>query len=86
MSTFKITGERYTLASALRPELETLCDEDEFISCTLKHPMDDHIELIVPREELLRKALLQVKDRIQTARLQCKRTVHKTSAATAKPA
>lgn len=86
MKTFKIVNERHTLASALRPNLESLCGDEEFVSCTLMHPMDNHIEVIVPQEQLLRTALLLIKDQIRQARHQCKMTVCKISTDFAAPA
>lgn len=68
MPTFYLLEERHTLASALRPALEALARDDEFVHCTLIHPLDEHIEVVAPSETILRRALLAVKDQIREAR------------------
>ena len=66
---FYIPDERHTLASALRCVLEDVCvDTDELVSCTLMHPLDDHIEVRAPSESVLRESLLKLKDMVRTAR------------------
>lgn len=67
MPTFYIRDERHTLPSALRPNLEALC-EDDFVSCSLMHPMDNHVEVVAPSDRILRIALLKVKEQIQDVR------------------
>ena len=64
---FYFPGERHTLASALRVELELGCPE-EFVACTLVHPLDSHLEVEAPSEADLRAALLRIKDHIRNAR------------------
>lgn len=71
MPTFYLRDERHTLASALRPELERACgEEDAFVACTLVHPLDGHLEVEAPSEADVRAALLAVKARIAAARLE----------------
>jgi len=64
---FYFKGERHTLASALRVNLERLCPDD-FVACTLVHPLDTHLLVDAPSEQKLRQALLEIKDQIQRAR------------------
>lgn len=68
MPPFYLLEERHTLASALRPALEALARDDEFVHCTLIHPLDQHIEVMAPSEAILRRALLTVKEQIREAR------------------
>lgn len=58
---FYLVQQHHTLASALRTSLETRAGEEEFVSCTLLHPLDDHLEVVVPTEQLLRQALQDLK-------------------------
>lgn len=65
--------ERHTLASALRCALEENSTSNNIVSCTLMHPLDDHIQVKVPIEggtDLLRQSLLSLKTDIQKTRLQ----------------
>lgn len=61
---FYLIGQSHTAASALSPALERRSDGKEFVSCTLMHPLDDHLEVEVPSEKLLRDALLDLKDHV----------------------
>lgn len=67
MPTFYFVDERHTLASALRESLEARCP-NELVSCTLLHPLDNHIEVEAPSAAAVRLALLDVKDTITQAR------------------
>ena len=67
MPAFYFRGESHTLASALRPALEALGEED-FVACTLHHPLDDHLVVEAPSEATVRAALLAVKDQVAAAR------------------
>ena len=62
-----IRDERYTLASALRPVLEAQ-HPDDFVACTLVHPLDTHLRIEAPSVAAVRAACLRVKDRIADAR------------------
>ena len=64
---FYFEGERHTLASALRASLERLCPDD-FVACTLVHPLDTHLVVDAPSEESVRRALLEIKAQIARAR------------------
>lgn len=68
MPTFYLRDERHTLASALRPELERAAGPDDFVACTLVHPLDGHLEVEAPSAAAVRTALLAVKARIAHAR------------------
>jgi DNA-directed RNA polymerase subunit L len=75
MPRFYFVGETHTLASALRPSLEALCaSTSEFASCTTPHPLDTFLEVDAPSEAVVRLALLDVKRKIQQARVdvQCR--------------
>ena len=65
---FYLTGEHHTLASVLSPALEKLSTEEEFVSCSLLHPLDTFLLVDVPSEKHLRNALLAIKDDLQRAR------------------
>jgi DNA-directed RNA polymerase subunit L len=67
MPVFIIENETHTLASALRPVLEEL-NPEEMTSCTLNHPMDNHVTVDAPSETALRTALLKVKDLVRESR------------------
>ena len=47
---FYLVQQHHTLASALRTALETRAEEEDFVSCSLLHPLDDHLEVVVPTE------------------------------------
>jgi DNA-directed RNA polymerase subunit L len=64
MPTFYFTGERHTLLSMLRPALEEAAAEDDFVACTLLHPLDEHVVVEAPSEGAVRLALLDLKRRI----------------------
>ena len=55
------------MASALREILEEALP-DEFVSCTILHPLDEHIVVEAPSEHEVRKGLLTIKDKISSAR------------------
>ena len=67
MPTFYMRGQKHTLACSLREILE---DEypDEFVSCSIVHPEDEHIVVEAPSEAALRRCLLIFKDKIALAR------------------
>lgn len=67
MPTFYFHGERHTLASALRPALEQACPDD-FVACTLVHPLDEYLEVEAPSEAAVRAALLAVREQIAATR------------------
>ena len=67
MPRFYLTDETHTLASALRPCMESLCP-DEFVACTHMHHLDSHVEVEAPSEAALRRALLMVREQIAAAR------------------
>ena len=67
---FYLLDQGHTLASALRGALEESCDsEQEIVSCTLRHPLDTHLEVIAPSENHVRSALLLLKEKIRSSRL-----------------
>ena len=68
---FYIRNEGYTLASALREALEELFPED-FVACTVKHPLDEHCEVHAPSVQCVRQALLHLKDKVCTAKVALK--------------
>lgn len=69
MPTYYISGQTYTLASALRAALEALSlGDEEFVSCTVVHPLDEHLEIEAPNLTTVRNALLHVKDQIRDVR------------------
>lgn len=49
----------HTLASCLRAALEEERADDEFVSCTKLHPLDEFIEVHAPSETRVRTALLR---------------------------
>ena len=55
------------MASALREILEEDLPDD-FVSCTVLHPLDEHVVVEAPSEQAVRQALLAVKDKISKAR------------------
>jgi DNA-directed RNA polymerase subunit L len=67
MPTFTLPDEGHTLASALREALEELYPDD-FVACTLVHPLDAFLHVDAPSEGAVRAALLRVRDRIAAAR------------------
>ena len=66
MPLYFIRNQHHTLASALREALENN-HPNEFVSCTLLHPMDDHLRVEAPSEQAIREALLDVKRKVQKA-------------------
>ena len=68
MPTYFFKNEHHTLACVLREALEQVCDDTDFVSCTLLHPLDEHIEVQVPSEKLLRAAFLNIIERLKTIR------------------
>lgn len=64
---FYFERERHTLASALRAQLEAQCPDD-FVACTLVHPLDTHLLVDAPSEQSLRLALIEIKRQIAQAR------------------
>ena len=67
MPTFTLPDEGHTLASALRAALEDLYPDD-FVACTLVHPLDTFLHVDAPSERAVREALLRVRDQIAAAR------------------
>lgn len=67
MPTFYMRGQKHTMASAVRELLEE-AHPDEFVSCSVVHPEDDHIVVEAPSEAALRRCLLALKDKIAIAR------------------
>jgi DNA-directed RNA polymerase subunit L len=65
MPTFYLRSQKHTLASALREILEEE-NPDEFVSCTILHPFDEHIVVEAPSEHAVRRALLVIRDKIST--------------------
>jgi DNA-directed RNA polymerase subunit L len=68
MPSFYLSEESHTLASALRGELEALVGTEDFVACTLVHPLDDFLVVDAPSEAIVRAALLAVKERVAAAR------------------
>ena len=68
MPSFYFTAESHTLASALRPALET-ANPDDFVACTLQHPRDDFLLVEAPSEAVLRTALLGIKAQLTQLRV-----------------
>tara|TARA_B100001121_G_C18397663_1_gene483872 strand:+ start:364 stop:588 length:225 start_codon:yes stop_codon:yes gene_type:complete len=66
---FYLLEEQHTLASALRTALESSASEEEFISCSALHPLDNFLEIHVPSEKVLRDALLDIKQNLHKARI-----------------
>lgn len=67
MPTFYIRGQSHTVAAALREVLEE-AHPDDFVSCTIMHPLDNHIVVEAPSEASIRSALLTIKDKISRVR------------------
>jgi DNA-directed RNA polymerase subunit L len=82
MPTFYFRGHGHTLACALREALEELTDEDEFVSCTVMHPLDTHLEVVAPSERLVREALLLCRERLASLPMRWKESVGVGEAAT----
>lgn len=51
----------------MREVLEESHPED-FVSCTLLHPLDTHLVVECPSEQAMRVALLKVRDKITAAK------------------
>lgn len=71
--TLYFLNERHTLGSALREALERSCGENDLVSCTVLHPLDEYIQVKVPLtggEDLVRRSLLRLKDSVGCARLE----------------
>ena len=66
MPVFYIRDQGHTLTSAVREVLEKECPE-EFVSCSLLHPLDQHIVVEAPSESVLRASLLEVRKKIADA-------------------
>lgn len=60
MATFYFS-QTHTFASALRAALERNASEEDYVSCTVMHPLDNHVEVCAPSEAFVREALLDVK-------------------------
>jgi hypothetical protein len=75
MPTFYMRSQKHTMASSLRCILE---DEypDEFVSCSIIHPDDEHIMVEAPSEAALRRCLLICKDKIAAARQSISKRQH----------
>ena len=65
---FYIPDEGHTLASALRTALESEVDAEQYVSCTIPHPLDTYIEVNAPSEQSVRRALLTVREQISRQR------------------
>lgn len=65
---FYIPDEGHTLVSALRTALEREVDAEEYVSCTVPHPLDRYIEVVAPCEKTVRRALLTVREHISKQR------------------
>lgn len=63
-----LTHESHTLASALRPALEAAVGPEDYVACTLVHPLDDHLQVDAPSAAVVRSALLAVKGQISELR------------------
>lgn len=72
MPTFYIRDQKHTLASCLREVIEEMCPS-EFVSCTVLHPLDEHIVIEAPSEAVVRSALLALKDKISVAEKEVER-------------
>lgn len=66
-ATFYIPRQSHTLGSALRAVLEEQ-NPDDLVACTVLHPLDDFMQVLAPSEAALRRALLELKDRIGRTR------------------
>jgi UV DNA damage repair endonuclease len=68
MPTFYFLNQGHTIASAIRPELEAACDREQlFVACTVMHPLDEHIVVEAPSKDVVKEALMKVKEHIRTA-------------------
>lgn len=64
-----------TLSSQLREALEELGEGDGvYTSCVQVHPLDEHLEIVTPDEQFLRRALLAVQGKIAKARKRIENT------------
>jgi DNA-directed RNA polymerase subunit L len=59
----QLQGQCQTLGSLLRHHLDRECPED-FATCTVVHPKDDHLLVCVPDVGTLRRALLAAKQEV----------------------
>ena len=69
MTTLTFRDETHTLACMLRMQLERNHPED-FVACTHEHPLDAHIMVTAPAVTDVRRALLELKDLVRTARIE----------------
>ena len=67
---YYILEQQDTVASAVRTALERASEERAFVACTRLHPLDDHLEIEAPSEQMVRHALLDVKSGLARARLE----------------
>ena len=65
-----IRGQTHTLACALREVLEDMCDEEDFVACTVLHPLDTHLVVEAPSEAIVREALLRLKTHVRQTKAQ----------------
>lgn len=56
---FYFSDEGETFACAIRPFLEA--ETEEFVSCAVCHPLDEHVELEAPSESVVRRAILSAR-------------------------
>ena len=63
---FFFLGHTHTLASMLREALEELYPED-FVSCTVLHPLNTYVEVHAPSEQAVRLALQRIQDKLAAA-------------------
>ena len=65
-----------TLGSQLREALEESGESSgAYVSCVQVHPLDTHLEVVVPNEQFLRHALLAVQHKIAAARQKVETTL-----------
>ena len=76
MPAFYLRRQGHTIACALREELEQR-HPDEFVSCTVLHPLDEHVVVEAPDEAAVREALLEVLDKVRACREEVRRSKKK---------
>ncbi len=59
-------GEGETFACAIRPFLEA--ETEEFVSCAVCHPLDEHVEVEAPSEGVVRRAILSAREELSRLR------------------